>query len=84
MIYVCHTYYLAHPNIKIFITHGGLLSTQEAAYHGTPLIGFPLFADQDMNMKQAEKAGFAVTLEINEFTEEKLESTINRILTEKG
>lgn len=75
---------LAHPNIKIFITHGGLLSIQEAAYHGTPLIGFPLFADQDLNMKQAEKAGFAVTLEINEFTEEKLESTINRILTEKG
>lgn len=68
----------------MFITHGGLLSLQEAAYHGTPLIGFPLFADQDLNMKQAEKAGFATTLEINEFTEEKLEGTINRILTEKG
>lgn len=37
---------LAHPKIKLFITHGGLLSTQEAVYHGVPLVGLPIFAGE--------------------------------------
>ena len=39
---------LGHKNIRVFITHGGLLSTQEAIYHGVSLLGLPLFADQDV------------------------------------
>ena len=72
---------LGHPNTKLFITHGGLLSTQEATYHGVPLVGIPIFADQNTNMKQAERAGYAVTIDILEFTEESLESAVNEILT---
>lgn len=74
---------LGHPNIKLFMTHGGLLSTQEAVYHGVPLLGLPLFADQDLNMAQAERAGFAKTLEIDELNEDTLYETIHQILTDK-
>ena len=39
-----------------------------------------MFIDQDLNMKQAEAAGFAVTLEILEITEATLESVISKAL----
>lgn len=37
---------LAHPNLKLFITHAGILSAQESIWHGVPMIGFPLYLDQ--------------------------------------
>lgn len=30
---------LAHPKIVAFVSHSGLLSSHEALYHGTPVIG---------------------------------------------
>ncbi len=38
--------FAAHKNTKLFITHAGLLSTQESIYHGVPMLGIPIFADQ--------------------------------------
>lgn len=37
---------LGHPKTKAFISHCGLLSTQEAFWYGVPVIGVPFFADQ--------------------------------------
>ncbi|CAL8094095.1 unnamed protein product [Orchesella dallaii] len=73
---------LAHPNIKLFMTHGGLLSVQEAVYHGVPLLGLPVFGDQDINIAQAENSGFALSQEILEVNEDELLAKINRLLTE--
>lgn len=42
---------LAHPNVKLFINHGGLLGTMEAVYFGKPVVGIPVFFDQRLNSK---------------------------------
>ncbi|CAB3233302.1 unnamed protein product [Arctia plantaginis] len=36
---------LAHPNCKLFISHGGLLSSIETIHFGVPIIGVPLLFD---------------------------------------
>ncbi|KAG5670631.1 hypothetical protein PVAND_000879 [Polypedilum vanderplanki] len=40
---------LAHPNVKAYICHGGLLGTTEAVYEGVPVLGIPIFGDQKTN-----------------------------------
>jgi glucuronosyltransferase len=37
---------LAHPNVKLFVTHGGLLSCTESILRGKPIVGIPIFGDQ--------------------------------------
>lgn len=37
---------LAHKNVKLFITNGGVCSILESVYHGVPMIVTPFFGDQ--------------------------------------
>ncbi|KAJ8667291.1 hypothetical protein QAD02_008953 [Eretmocerus hayati] len=71
---------LKHKNIKGFITHGGLLSTQEAIHFGVPLIGIPLFADQYLNIETYVKKNVAVRTNFDDITEETLTSALNLVL----
>ncbi|XP_055379736.1 UDP-glycosyltransferase UGT5-like [Condylostylus longicornis] len=71
---------LAHKNTKIFITHGGLMGTQEGIYHAVPMLGIPIYCDQSMNMKKAEKYGYGKAIEFKTFTREDFEGTLNELL----
>ncbi|GLH05009.1 UDP-glucuronosyltransferase, partial [Gryllus bimaculatus] len=73
---------LAHPNVKLFITHGGLMSTQEATYFGVPLVAVPIMADQKVNALRAENSGYAVVLDVHNITEESVSWALNQVLNE--
>ncbi|GAX73225.1 hypothetical protein CEUSTIGMA_g678.t1 [Chlamydomonas eustigma] len=58
---------LAHPMVRAMITHGGVNTFYEAAYHGVPTVTFPLMAetgvaDQLDNAMRAEELGMGITI----------------------
>ena len=72
---------LAHLNVKLFITHGGFLSTAETIYHGVPVLAIPIFGDQKLNAKSAVRNGFGIALPYSELTEETFAKSVHEILT---
>ncbi|XP_072948769.1 UDP-glycosyltransferase UGT5-like [Epargyreus clarus] len=71
---------LAHPNIKVFIAHGGLIGIQEAIFNGVPIVGVPIYADQFNNMVQIQQAGIGKMLEYRDINENTLENILNDII----
>ena len=71
---------LAHRNVKVFITHGGLLGSTEAIYHGVPVIGIPIFGDQELNLARAERAGYGLTVNYRNLTEDALTWALKEVL----
>jgi glucuronosyltransferase len=71
---------LAHPKTKLFISHCGLLSTQEAFWYGVPVLGFPVFADQPQNAFRMKQLGVGEVLSILDFTENELFHTIKELI----
>ncbi|CAO1424243.1 unnamed protein product [Diamesa tonsa] len=72
---------LAHPNVKVFITHGGLLGTTEALVEGVPVLGIPIFGDQKMNMAKAFAQGWGLKVDFGSMDEDSLLSAIEEVLS---
>ncbi|XP_068623981.1 UDP-glucosyltransferase 2-like [Battus philenor] len=70
---------LRHPNVKVFITQGGLQSTDEAITAGVPLIGIPMLGDQWYNVEKYVHHGIGVMLRLESLTEDKLRNAILEI-----
>ncbi|XP_061395083.1 UDP-glycosyltransferase UGT5-like [Musca vetustissima] len=71
---------LAHPNVKVFITHGGLFGTQEGVYHGVPMLGIPIYCDQHLNIRKAEQSGYAIKLHFPTITKELLKESLEKLI----
>ncbi|KAG6465170.1 UDP-glycosyltransferase [Manduca sexta] len=54
---------LVHSKIKVFVTQGGLQSTDEAIDAGVPLVGIPFIADQWYNVNKYVELGIGVQLD---------------------
>ncbi|GAB0093832.1 hypothetical protein DMENIID0001_090140 [Sergentomyia squamirostris] len=71
---------LAHKNVRVFVSHGGLGGVTEAKFHGVPIVGIPFFADQMTNLASAQDEGWAVTLDLKDLTEETFSRAINEVI----
>lgn len=75
---------LAHPNLKLFVTHGGLLSVQEALYHMKPLLGIPLGNDQKPNLLRAKREGYAEILEWDKLSVDEFYTSVLRMIKDEN
>lgn len=71
---------LAHPNVKLFVTHGGLLSCIESVYFGVPMVGTGIFGDQMTNMAKVNENGFGIRLDFHNVTESSLDWALTEVL----
>ena len=71
---------LGHPNIKAFVTHGGLLSLIESVYHGVPILAVPVYGDQVWNSVEASTNGLGSYVLYGDLNEDKLEKTLKDVL----
>lgn len=60
---------LAHANVKLFVTHGGMLGTTESVYNGKPMVGIPVFGDQHLNMARAVHGGYAIKISLEDLSD---------------
>ncbi|XP_065770123.1 UDP-glucuronosyltransferase 2B4-like isoform X4 [Muntiacus reevesi] len=71
---------LGHPKTKAFITHGGSNGVYEAIYHGIPMVGLPLFADQADNIARMKAKGTAVRLDLESMSSRDLLNALKEVI----
>jgi len=59
-----------HPNVKLFISHGGISGLYEAIDGGVPILGFPIISDQLKNIDNLVNTGMAISMDILSVTED--------------
>ncbi|XP_073898176.1 UDP-glucuronosyltransferase 2B17-like isoform X2 [Castor canadensis] len=71
---------LGHPKTKAFITHGGTNGIYEAIYHGIPMVGIPLFADQYDNIVHMQAKGAAVRVDFTTMSSTDLLNALKTVI----
>jgi len=75
---------LAHPNVRVFVSHCGINSVHESLAAGTPVVGIPMLADQrDMAARVAD-AGVGLWLDKSRFTTAQLRDAIAKVSTDSA
>ncbi|KAF2889863.1 hypothetical protein ILUMI_16310, partial [Ignelater luminosus] len=69
-----------HPNIKLFITQGGLQSSEEAIYNEIPMVGIPFIGDQQANVQKMVNKGMALFVSHETMDKDTLKAAILEVL----
>ncbi|KAK9881634.1 hypothetical protein WA026_017157 [Henosepilachna vigintioctopunctata] len=71
---------LRHPNVKVFITQGGLQSMEEAIDSAVPMLGMPFYGDQINNVKKMVEKDFGLMLDVKTMDSTSLKNSILELL----
>ncbi|XP_055326702.1 UDP-glucosyltransferase 2-like [Sitodiplosis mosellana] len=72
---------LCHPNVRVFVSHGGLMGSSESAYCGVPMVLTPMYGDQFHNAAAAVSRGMGFIVNYPDITEETFKTAISNALT---
>ncbi|XP_049881033.1 UDP-glucosyltransferase 2-like [Pectinophora gossypiella] len=75
---------LRNPKIKLFITQGGLQSTDEAISAGVPLIGVPIIADQWYNTEKYVRHKIGIQVDFDTVTEDQFRNAVNAVIGDES
>ncbi|KAK0426607.1 hypothetical protein QR680_009802 [Steinernema hermaphroditum] len=76
---------LAHPNLKLFVTHAGMNSILESTRRGVPMITIPLFGDQMRNAQTVRRFGNSEFLDkVDLLDTDLLEKTFRKLLQDES
>jgi glucuronosyltransferase len=71
---------LAHPNLKVFISHTGQSSFQETLCHQKPVVAISCAGDQHANAYEAEHMGFGIAQPFQTLDEDELFNALHKVL----
>ncbi|XP_045296313.1 UDP-glucuronosyltransferase 3A2-like isoform X1 [Leopardus geoffroyi] len=74
---------LAHPRIRLFVTHGGMNSIMEAIQHGVPMVAIPVLKEQAENMVRVEAKKFGVSIQLKQIKAETLVLKMKEVIEDK-
>lgn len=72
------------PRVDVAVTMGGQGSIQTAMASGTPVVGIPLHAEQELNVGLAARQGAALAVAPRHADSPRLTEAVRRVLTEPG
>lgn len=75
---------LAHPSTRIFFSHAGPASANEAVFAGVPVITLGVYFDQIQYSLRLREAGVSVTLLKESLTSVAVSTAISTIVNDKG
>ena len=71
---------LAHPNARLFITHGGSNGVSEALFHGVPMFVLPFLSGQALIGSRVEALGYGRWANLEASSAEELREAVADIL----
>ncbi|KAF2093098.1 putative UDP-glucoronosyl and UDP-glucosyl transferase family protein [Rhizodiscina lignyota] len=73
---------LDHSSTRVFLTHAGPSSANEALFHGVPMVSMPVYGDQIQESMRLKAAGVAVEVSKDKFQPADISNAVAVILAD--